>query len=102
MSEPPGRYCQPVHAPVTGRCRRVLSFALYVVLSIALSSQVQAALGEPSSVRFAPVPGAFPLAEKAKLPPLVTDQHDWPGVLRAVRDLQVDIEHVVAHAPPIA
>ena len=45
------------------------------------------ALGGERYVDFSPRPGAFPLVQGAAAP-LVVDAQDWPGVLRATRDLQ--------------
>jgi hypothetical protein len=59
------------------------------------------ALGGERYVDFSPLPGAFPLVQKTAAP-LVVDAQDWPGVLRATRDLQADIERVSGVRPEIA
>ncbi len=42
---------------------------------------------------------AFPLVTKDALAPIWYDQADWPGVIRAIGDLQADIERVCTRKP---
>ncbi|RSK33804.1 glycosyl hydrolase 115 family protein [Hymenobacter metallilatus] len=43
--------------------------------------------------------GSFPLAVSGKAAPLYASAQDWPGVLRAARDLQADISRVTRLTP---
>jgi hypothetical protein len=45
--------------------------------------------------------GSFPLAEAGKAAPLYASDSDWPGVLRAARDLQADINRVTTVTPTL-
>jgi hypothetical protein len=58
-----------------------------------------AALGDPQYVSFAPQRGAVPLVQNETASPLLAGVDDHPGVLRAVRDLQGDIERVTGTRP---
>jgi hypothetical protein len=53
-------------------------------------------------VNATPPAGAFPLVLKKQAAPLWYDAEDFPGVVRAIGDLQADIERVTAHKPDIA
>lgn len=44
----------------------------------------------------------FALAQPGAVAPLHAAANEWPGVLRAARDLQADIERVTGHAPALA
>lgn len=44
----------------------------------------------------------FPLAERGTAAPLFAAANDWPGVLRAAKDLRADIERVTGRAPAFA
>ena len=83
------------------RTRTPLCWALGLLLLWCVQDPAQAALGEISSVRFATTPGAFPLAGRGAVTALLIDKHDWPGVLRATRDLQADLERVTGHSPSL-
>ncbi len=43
--------------------------------------------------------GAFPLVEKERAASIHASANDWPGVLRAARDLQADVERVSSVKP---
>ena len=81
--------------------RRALLFTLAFLSIFCAQKVAHAALGDPSSVRFAPTSGAFPLAGTHTAAPLVISKEDWPGVLRAARDLQTDVGRVAGHSPPL-
>jgi hypothetical protein len=66
-----------------------------------LPSRVHAAVGEESFVRFAPQRGALALAQTGGAAPLLVDAADWPGVVRATRDLQADVERVSGQKPAV-
>ncbi|MEO8100757.1 MAG: glycosyl hydrolase 115 family protein [Acidobacteriota bacterium] len=59
------------------------------------------ALGGPRYVSDTAQPGAFPLVEGPNAAALRVDSTDWPGVLRAARDLQADINRVTSLTPAL-
>ena len=65
------------------------------------SLDVFAALGDPQYVSFAPQKGALALVQNGASIPLRLDADDDPGVLRAARDLQSDIERVTGARPEL-
>ena len=67
---------------------------LVFCLLVAFSGRAWA-LGQDSFVSTAPQPGAFALAGAA----IKVDDADWPGVVRAARDLRSDIARVIGAAP---
>jgi hypothetical protein len=81
--------------------RRALLFTLAFLSIFCAQKIAHAALGDPSSVRFASTSGAFPLAATNTAAPLVLSKQDWPGVLRAARDLQADVGRVAGHSPQL-
>ena len=44
-------------------------------------------------------PGSFPIAKKGKVSSILVSGNDWPGVIRAAKDLQLDIEKVTGVKP---
>jgi len=50
----------------------------------------------------APVEGGFALVRKDAAAPIFADGAEWPGVLRAARDLQADVERVTGTKPVFA
>jgi len=52
-------------------------------------------------VSFEPVAGGFPVADGGRCAPLLADPGDWPGVSRAVRDLQADVGRVCGLEPAL-
>lgn len=80
------------------RLFRTLLLALFCITAVT----GYAALGDPPIVTFAAEPGAFPLVASGKASPLVVDAEDWPGVVRAARDLQADMERVTGIQPTLA
>jgi len=58
-------------------------------------------LGQPSYVEAVSEPGSFTLAQGNTTAALYVDSTDWPGVIRAVGDLQSDLAKVTAHEPAI-
>jgi hypothetical protein len=57
------------------------------------------ALGGPRYVETSTRPGAFPLVENGSAAALRADAADWPGVQRAARDLQADLNRVTGVTP---
>lgn len=60
-----------------------------------------AAPGDPSLLAAPGTPDAFPLVADGVSAPLHAAADDWPGVLRAARDLQADIERVTGRRPEL-
>ena len=65
------------------------------------SAAVFAAPGDPKYILFQPGKGAFPLVQGSNAVPLRLAAGDDPGVLRAARDLQSDIERVTGARPEL-
>ncbi|UGQ47589.1 glycosyl hydrolase 115 family protein [Massilia endophytica] len=59
------------------------------------------ALGGNNVVRFGNDTGALVVASGGKAAPLHLDPQDWPGVIRAARDLQADIQRVSGALPAL-
>ena len=59
------------------------------------------AIGQPCFVEFAPAPGEFPIAASGEASTIYVDPQDFPGVIRAARDLQADIGRVTGITPAI-
>jgi hypothetical protein len=78
--------------------------AFFAVRSIAFSllgNVAAAALIEPAFVHTTAGRGAFPLADHGAVAPLLIAENDWPGVARAARDLQADLERVTGVRPAL-
>jgi len=63
---------------------------------ISLCVNLTYALGQKQYVEFAGTPGALPLVARGVALPILADSQDFPGVLRAARDLQKDIARVTS------
>lgn len=59
------------------------------------------ALGQTRYVEFAATPGSVRLASDGSAAAIVVDSQDYPGVLRAVRALQMDVDRVTKIRPAI-
>ena len=90
--------------PLNGRVFDVRAQSLVLLLASLAVFPVgaRAALGDPAMAGSADSPGAFTLARPGSAAPLAVSDGDWPGVLRAVRDLQGDIGKVSGSQPPIS
>ena len=80
--------------------RSILIPALALLLAL-VAVRPAHALGEEPYVSFSSTSGALTLVQKRAAAPLYADAKDWPGVLRAVRDLQADIERVTGVRPTV-
>jgi hypothetical protein len=74
---------------------------LLVLLFATFASHAFAALGDPKYVAFTPSAGALELVSRSSAAPLVVDPTEWPGVTRAVRDLQADLARVTGRKPRV-
>jgi hypothetical protein len=70
-----------------------------MILAGTLGCLVQPACAHAQRARAA---DGFPLSTKGKSAPILASGKDWPGVLRALRDLQSDIGRVTSVAPAMA
>ena len=59
------------------------------------------ALGEERYVDTQSKPGHFVLIDRKRATPIVVDERDYPGVIRAVGDLQKDMERVTGAVPRV-
>jgi hypothetical protein len=73
---------------------------LVVVTLLTCAVPVQA-LGRAPYVTASPEPGAFVLVQGGGAAPILVDTADWPGVIRAVSDLQADVARVTSVTPAI-
>ena len=95
-------------SPDTGRGQPSLIFnpgktSLVIVLCLLGSSLLHAiTIGEDRYVDSAYHPGDFSIVTRSAAATLYVDSLDFPGVVRAVNDLQADIERVTNHTPAIA
>ena len=79
---------------------RTFGRALLLVAALALPA-LSWALGHERFVAFELTPSASALIAGGKAAPLFVDVADWPGVQRAVRDLQADFERVGTVRPEL-
>ena len=80
-----------------GFCAAFLaSLALLFVFSSA-----SYAIGQTRYVSSVPEPGSFAIVQKEEIATLYVDERDYPGVVRAVGDLQADVERVSKRKPAI-
>ncbi|MBN1568091.1 MAG: glycosyl hydrolase 115 family protein [Acidobacteria bacterium] len=75
------------------------SFLLVVLCAFLCSSLEAFAIGQVPYVSAFPESGSFVLAGKKKAASICVDPGDWPGVIRAARDLQTDIARVTSVKP---
>jgi len=74
---------------------------LLAAVCLLAASQAAFAIGQPRYLESVAAPGSFPIAQAKAAASLYVDSADWPGVARAVADLQADIERVTAIRPPV-
>ena len=78
------------------------SFRFLVYLSVAIFFPNTAlAIGEPSYISTSSGKKFFKLSASGKSSPLFINSNDFPGVIRALKDLQTDIGKVTNHKPEI-
>ncbi|MFN8206957.1 MAG: glycosyl hydrolase 115 family protein [Bacteroidales bacterium] len=79
--------------------KRILISIVSLVLGL-YSSFAQA--GSNNLISFQEKPGLFPLSEAGKPVPLYISSEDWPGVIRAFKDFQADIQKVTGTRPKLS
>jgi len=78
------------------------SFRFLVYFSLAIFLPTSAlAIGEPSYISTIGGNNFFTLSSAGKSSPLFIGSNDYPGVIRALKDLQSDIKKVTNYAPNI-
>ncbi len=81
---------------------RIVGVLLFSIVSGALLAEPARSLLMESIIADATDASAFALVEKGNAAPIHAASNDWPGVLRAARDLQADIERVSGVKPTFA
>ncbi|WP_443937344.1 glycosyl hydrolase 115 family protein [Pedobacter sp. MW01-1-1] len=72
-----------------------------VSVLVALSSLCFAAGMDPIVAKKF-IPGSFPLASNGKVSTIVVSNNEWPGVLRATKDFQNDLQKVTGTLPELS
>jgi hypothetical protein len=75
--------------------------SLLLILVTAAFPNDALAIGQTRYIEITASRGSFPLVGPRGASPIYVDAGDWPGVIRAVSDLQADIQRVTSLAPPI-
>ena len=86
---------------VTRFVSTLVSGALSTLVWLCLCTTLTYALGQKRYVEFVATPGALPLVAGRLALPILADSRDFPGVLRAARDLQKDIARVTTREPAL-
>jgi len=79
---------------------RLLIVALYIVGMVPCIAEAQTP-GDRSYVSFNNITGYFPLSANNKAAPIYTGEQEYPGVIRAVRNLQADMMSVTKISPKL-
>jgi len=82
-----------------GSIRVFTKAALSAPVWLCLCATLTYAIGQKHYVEFASTPAAVPLVTGGVASPILADSQDYPGVLRAARDLQKDIARVTTCEP---
>jgi hypothetical protein len=92
-----------INGGFTGKGRLLRLLPLLVAASLSHFVYVLSAfgLGQPQYVETTRSPGSFLIADDSNLAVLLVDTNDFPGVVRAVSDLQADIARVTSHQPTL-
>jgi hypothetical protein len=64
------------------------------LLAVGWFARDASAIGQPRYVETVDTPGSFPIVQRGSAAAIWVDSLDWPGVIRAVNDLQADISRV--------
>lgn len=78
-----------------------LQTLMCALLILVFSNFTAFAIGQRQYVTSTPEPGAFPIVQKGRAATIAIDPGDWPGVVRAARDLKTDIARVTGIEAPI-
>jgi hypothetical protein len=88
-----------LRAAFTRRARRWITRGVLAAALVGVSLNCFG-LGERVYVKTTPSSGSFPLARDKATARLWVDPNDWPGVIRAAHDLQMDLQRVTGIAAP--
>jgi hypothetical protein len=88
-----------LRAAFTRRARRWITRGVLAAALVGVSLNCFG-LGERVYVKTTPSSGSFPLARDKATAKLWVDPNDWPGVIRAAHDLQMDLQRVTGIAAP--
>ncbi len=83
------------------RLPAVSAFLLSLLSLLALPHSATAMSLLPKYVSATPTAGSFALASDGKAAAIYVDAADWPGVVRATKDLQADVNRVTGLTPQI-
>ncbi len=84
-------FLDPCPVPLSRRIMLRMNSVLLLMLTIGQASYVSTTSGN----------GSFPLVQGQQTAAIYVDNADWPGVVRAVGDLQSDIERVTNRKPVV-
>ncbi len=76
---------------------RILLFVLFMLVLLPTARGI----GQPRIVEYAPEEGGLALFSGGAAAPLVVDEQDWPGVLRAATSFQADVARVTGVEPKL-
>jgi hypothetical protein len=83
---------------------RAARAAALATITLAISTLVPRsawALGQEQYVHFSSAPGSFTIVNADSAASIYVDARDWPGVLRAARDLANDIKDITGKTPNV-
>src|SRR5882762_4450733 len=85
------------------RCASIAARGIIFCLALSAFHQTARAvtIGDERYVENIYHSGDFKIVEKDAVAPLFVDARDFPGVIRAVNDLQQDVERVTGHKAPV-
>jgi glycosyl hydrolase family 115 (putative glucuronidase)/glycosyl hydrolase family 115 len=85
---------------VPNLCQGWKRLSLLLICTLAATCDIYA-IGQRRYVDFAPNAGSFPLVADGRASSILVDKNDYPGVRRAVSDLQTDITRVTKQHPSL-
>jgi hypothetical protein len=86
---------------LSSRAARAAAVATIVYAASALAPRAAWALGQEQYVQFAQAPGSFTVVNGTTTAAIYVDAKDWPGVLRAAKDLSSDITAITGKTPKV-
>jgi hypothetical protein len=78
---------------------KVLFLQVFFVALVTATAQTRSFAGSESYITTESSAGSFPLSVNGKPAPLVASGEDYPGVIRAIKDLQADLGSVAGTEP---
>src|SRR5579871_1763564 len=80
---------------------RNFSTALLIIFGVLLSPSITYGLGQKQYVETTDKPDNFAIVRAGRASPIYVDENDYPGVQRAVQNLQSDIDRVTGCTPAL-